>query len=264
MAVAPALPAIGQRDVSKTDRLAESIARERRAGRLVGPLTLVAVVVTLAAVLISARGARDVAGSGTLATFAAHDGAQLTAAALRTTGLLLVLPFMVLWHRLLTTRDPGVSPKALVVGVVATVLIAGNTVAGWLVLDDLAETVVEGRIADERRVLDSSTALDVVRLLDVAARLLFATWLGYVSLRASRVGLLTPSLGIWGLVASVLGTVSPIGDALYIAWLGSVALLVAGYWPGGRPPSWSSGRSEAWVATTEAGADNVRSPMVDR
>jgi hypothetical protein len=221
-----------------------SLQRERRTGLVVGPLTLIAVIVTLAAVLLSARAAHDPSVHGTLRTFAAHERAQLLAVALRVGGLLLTLPFVVVWHRVLRARDDSVSRRVMVIGVVAFVMIGAGTVLGWVALHDASQSYLAGRYRREQAAIDASMLLDVVRGLDIASRVLFAGWLAYSSLRASRVGLLTPFLGMWGLLAAVTGTFLEIGDALYIGWLVSCALLLTGYWPAGRPPSWTSGRPE--------------------
>lgn len=238
--------------------LQHQLDQERRAGRIVGPLTLLSVLLTLSAVVVSARGARDVTGGGSLATFAAHDDAQLLAALLRVGGIALTVPFMIAWHRFILARDETASRAALVLGICSCALIAASTLLGWLTLDDLAGDLAAGRYETEREALAASTALDVIRWLDIGARLVFATWLGYASLRASRVGLLTPSLGIWGVLSALSGTVSPVGDALFIGWLASAGFLFLGVWPGGRPQSWDSGQAESWTASAP---DNVRSRM---
>ena len=149
------------------------------------------------------------------------------------------------------------------IGLVACVTIAAGTALGWVALHDAARSYLEGRYHREQHAIEASGLLDVVRWLDIASRVLFAGWLAYSSLRASRVGLLTPFLGMWGLLAAVTGTFLEIGDALYIGWLASCALLLTGYWPGGRPPSWTSGRAEPWspsVRTEGISHDNDRSP----
>jgi hypothetical protein len=226
------------------------LVHERRAGRLVGSLTMLSVLLTLTAVVISARGARDAGGSGSLATFAKHDQAQLLAALLRVGGIALSVPFMILWHRLIRSRDRTASTVALAVGITSCALIAASTLIGWFALHALADDLSSSRYSSERQALDASTALDLIRWLDISARIVFATWLCYASLRASGVGLLTPSLGIWGVLAALSGTVSPVGDALFIGWLASAGLLLIGVWPGGRPRSWESGKREPWTSTS--------------
>jgi hypothetical protein len=241
------------------------LIRERRLGRVVGALTLAGVAVTLAAVVISARAAHDPEVHGALRAFAAHQDEQLLAVGLRLAGLVLTLPFLALWHRVLRVRDASVSARVLAVGVTACVMIGVSTGLGWTALHDAAQHYRGADLDRQRQVIDANHVLDVVRWLDIGSRVLFAGWLAYSSLRASRVGLLTPFLGMWGLVAAVTGVVLPIGDALYIGWLASCALMLAGYWPGGLPPSWRTGKPEPWNQAPDSRShvdDNVRSRTV--
>lgn len=241
--------------------LAPRLARERQLGQVVGAATFGGVAMTLAAVVISARAAHDPEVHGSLRKFAAHEDGQLLAVALRLTALILTLPFLVFWQRVLRARDASASTNVLVIGIVALVTIGVSTCLGWVALHDAAQSYRGIDLDRQRAVLDASQLLDVVRLLDLASRVSFAAWLAYSSLRASRVGLLTPFLGIWGLAAAVTGLVLPIGDALYIGWLASCALLLVGYWPGGRPRSWTSGQPEPWSERVDGRRDirgNVR------
>lgn len=231
------------------DRAAQ-LRRERRTGRVVGPLALLGLALTLAAVLTSAAAARDIGDQDVLQRFAANRDDQLLAAILRVVALGLTVPLIVFLQQLLTARDPEIPRALVVIGVAASVLIAVGTLLGWIALRDAADAYLRGEHRTERQALDASGLLTAVRWLDIVSRLLFASWLAFVSLRASRVGLISSFLGLWGLLAAVMGTFLEVGDALYIGWAGSVAVLAAGYWPGGRPPSWRTGIAEPWVVAS--------------
>lgn len=237
-----------------SDERDRRLAAERRIGLVVGPLALIAIAMTLTAVVASSAAARDVSGQGTLKIFDANERRQLVAVGLRTGSLVLTIPIVWFLHRLLVARDRSVPRLLLALGVIATVSIAVATVVGWFGLREAATSYVEGAYATESAALDASTTLTVSRWMDIGARLLFASWLAVTSLRASRIGLLTPFLGLWGLLAAVTGTFLPVGDALYIGWLASVALMAVGYWPGGRPPSWRTGVAEPWTPAPGSGA----------
>lgn len=228
------------------DDRSQQLRSERQLGRLVGPLTLLGLALTLAAVLVSAAAARNTGDTETLRQFAANRDDQLVAASLRVAGLLLSLPLVLFLQRILVARDPTVPRGLAIIGLAASLLIAASTMLGWFALRDAADAFVGREYRTEREALDASGLLTAVRWIDIVSRLLFASWLAYASLRASRVGLITSFLGLWGLIAAFSGTFLAIGDALYIGWAGSVALLALGYWPGGRPPSWTSGRPEPW------------------
>lgn len=232
------------------------LLRERRVGRIVGALAFVAIVLTLVSVLASAAAARDPSGNGTLKVFDAHATRQLVAALLRSVSVLATIPIISFFHSVLRARDPAVPRGLLTVGLLASAVIAASTIIGWVGLHHAAVSYVEGgyRGRTEKAALDASSVLTVSRWLDIGSRLLFASWLAMTSLRANRAGLITPFLGTWGLLAAVTGTFLAVGDALYIGWLASVALLSMGYWPGGRPPSWCTGVAEPWTPAPGSGA----------
>lgn len=238
-------------DIGKTtQQLDRRLRREHRVGRVVGALAMVAILLTLISVLASAAAARDPSGAGMLKVFRAHENRQLVAAVVRAVSVFLSIPLIWFLHSVLRARDPGVPPMLLTVGLLASATIAASTIIGWVGLQHAAVSYVDGayRHRTQQAALHASTVLTVSRWLDVGSRLLFASWLAMTSLRANRTGLITPFLGTWGLLAAVTGTFLAVGDALYIGWLASVAMLSMGYWPGGRPRSWTSGFAEPWNA----------------
>jgi hypothetical protein len=78
-------------------------------------------------------------------------------------------------------------------------------------------------------------------VFDVGSRIVFAVWVGVLSIHARRANLLTTFLSYWGIGAAAAMVLLPIGDAMYVGWLASMALLAWGYWPGGLPEGWRSG-----------------------
>lgn len=220
---------------------------ELRAGRIAGALAFLGLLLTFGGVTLSAAAARDPGGAGTLEVFLLEQDRQLIAAILRCLALLLTLPLIFFLQRAMLARDQSTPRHLVTIGMLASVSIAAATLLGWGAVRQAAHSLADGAVTSERAALDATWELAVVRWMDIVSRILFATWLVLASLRASRVGLLTPFLGMWGVVAGVTGTFLAIGDALYIGWVASVAALAAGYWPGGRPPSWSTGRAEPWT-----------------
>lgn len=87
----------------------------------------------------------------------------------------------------------------------------------------------------------------------VATQLATAAAIIWVSLQALRAGLLTRFMGILGSIIGVLFVLPflPFDWALEAIWLGGLALLFAGRWPGGQPPAWLSGRAEPWPSRRE-------------
>ena len=74
-------------------------------------------------------------------------------------------------------------------------------------------------------------------------------------LRARRVGLLSPFMGILGVVAGALivfrGQLPGLATVIQAFWLGALGALVLGRWPGGRGPAWASGRAEPWPTAAQ-------------
>ena len=68
-----------------------------------------------------------------------------------------------------------------------------------------------------------------------------------------RVGLLTRFMGVLGIICGAL-IVLPILSPLPIVqtfWLGAMALLLAGRWPSGLPPAWTTGEAMPWPSSAE-------------
>jgi hypothetical protein len=82
----------------------------------------------------------------------------------------------------------------------------------------------------------------VVAVGELASHIVFGVWVSLLCIWAMRIGLLPRFLAVWGIGAGLGGVLLPMGDALFLSWLGSAALLVLGLWPDGRPPAWAAGR----------------------
>jgi len=70
-------------------------------------------------------------------------------------------------------------------------------------------------------------------------------------LRARRVGLLSPFMGILGVIAGVLFVLPLLPGVpvvLQAFWLGALGSLFLGNWPGGRGPAWETGEPDPWPA----------------
>lgn len=102
--------------------------------------------------------------------------------------------------------------------------------------------------------------LGALELIGRAGTLALAFAFILVAMNAMRAGLLTRFMGILGIFAGVL-LVIPLGNVLATAfgiplggqppvvqwfWLGALAYLLSGRWPGGVPPAWRTGRAEPW------------------
>jgi hypothetical protein len=115
--------------------------------------------------------------------------------------------------------------------------------------------------------LTSGAALPVFQTLDIAAQFALEIGLILISLNAMRVGLLTRFLGYTGMVVGVAGMLligSAPAAAIQVFWLGSIAYLLAGRWPGGEPPAWRTGRAEAWPSAAQVREERTKGAGVKR
>lgn len=237
------------------------IAQERSRGRIAGTIGLLGIVATFVAIALTTKASGDgpqpVTFGGDvgnnadraerLLDYATHDADQAAAAALHAAALLsgIAIGLYLCWA--IRTRNPKLPWYMGVLSVVAPVLLATAAVVGYLALSGAAETfqaLDSGRsVARAKQITEDSGTYQLASVLDVVGRLVFAVWVGLLSREAMKVGLLSVFLGIWGVGAAIALAVGifglTIGEALYVGWIASVAIIALGYWPGGRPEGWT-------------------------
>jgi hypothetical protein len=176
-----------------------------------------------------------------LLAFHASATDQALAVTLRCVGLMLTAAVGIYVYSLVRARRPGLSRWMLWSALAGATLVAGASVFGYVALGHIATEFVSsgGRTtARAHHLIAGSGALHVAAVFDLASRVVLACWIGLASLEMMRVGLLERFLGYWGFGACVALVLLPIGDAMFIGWLGSIGVLALGYWPGGRPEAW--------------------------
>ena len=85
-------------------------------------------------------------------------------------------------------------------------------------------------------------------------------------LRARRVGLLTPFMGILGAIsgALVVFQLAAVSAVVQAFWLGALGALFLGRWPGGRGPAWETGEAEPWPTAAQRRAELAgEAPVAD-
>lgn len=233
------------------------VAAERRLGVPIGALALIALVLLILAVPVGARGApTPVDGADDLNVLLAIDqaeGSQIMALAMRCAGLLLLVPFAWFLFRATRARNPEHYGWVWILGVVGFMITAA---LGWLdflgTRDVARDFLASGARTDTRAdaLLDAAREAGALRFLGFgtfASAIVFGIWVSIASLEASRVGLITRFLGVFGIGAGIATALLPsAGFVLFLGWMGSVALLMVGYWPGGRPPAWDAGVAITW------------------
>jgi hypothetical protein len=98
----------------------------------------------------------------------------------------------------------------------------------------------------------------VVGILGSVAALSIAAAFILLSQNARKAGVLSNFIGIIGIIVGVFLVLGPLlgsvlGPIPIVQWffLGALAALFLGYWPGGRPPAWETGEEEPWPTAQE-------------
>jgi hypothetical protein len=128
----------------------------------------------------------------------------------------------------------------------------------WAVLLALAGGVVLGNVtkasnflSGPRTVAEATTGSGLFafgRIMQLIGSLMLALGLVLVCLNAMRAGMLTRLYGVLGIITGATLIIFPL-PIVQVFWLGALALLCLGAWPGGLPPAWSTGKEEPWPST---------------
>jgi hypothetical protein len=247
----------GELDLAVVPR--ETLEREARRNRPIGALAVLAVIASFAALIIlvgsQTAGTQDTASLRSLQQADSDSGALWGAVGLRSLSLLLTAIVAVHLVSLIAVREQ--TPRMMrILAIGAPILLVVATVASQVTLLDAAHTFVNGGAQTEDRAKDLLTNGADQRLTSVGtifAAICFSVWLGWTSLAAARVGLMTRFMGYFGVGGALASVIVPVaGQGLVIGWLGSVGILLLGWWPGGRGPAWTTGQVAPW----NAGADD--------
>jgi hypothetical protein len=190
-----------------------------------------------------------------------QSGAYLTSALLTGVAALLLGGIFYYLFRAIQARGGGVPQwfVYLVVGAPVVFAIAGAIYA--LQVIDIADEFASGRPirgdAGDDRAQRLSDISWVLVALQTAGTVGVAFLFVMLPLRARRVGLLTPFMGILGAIAGALVVfqLAAVSAVIQAFWLGAIGALFLGRWPGGRGPAWESGEPEPWPSAAQRRGD---------
>ena len=96
--------------------------------------------------------------------------------------------------------------------------------------------------------LTSGGLIAVLPLVEQLGALMLTLGYIFIAMNAMRVGLLPRYLGYIGVAAGalVLFPIVPV-PVVECFWLAALAVLLAGRWPSGMPPAWTSGAAIPWA-----------------
>jgi Domain of unknown function (DUF4386) len=234
---------------------------ERRNGRLAAAAAIasgvfiVAYNVVFQGVVFQDRGSGD---RGVLIAIDEHADAFFVSAFLQS--LNYVALAVVLWYlfRVTRYRRPEAPAWSIWLVYLAPVLLAAGTVIASLDSIDTADQFTssgetQGR-AGERRAEDlTEDVTPASAALLTAGTLAVAFSLVLISLNGMRAGVLTRFLGILGIIVGALHVIPIFGGPLIVQvfWLGALAAIFLGYWPGGRGEAWETGTAVHWPSAAE-------------
>jgi hypothetical protein len=146
-------------------------------------------------------------------------------------------------------------------GAIATIMFTIGTSAEISNFLDGPRTVDRAGDIGDSSVLVTAQLIGIpgTQAIGLASLALGLGWV-VICLNAMRIGLLTRFMGVLGIICGAL-IVLPILSPLPIVqtfWLGAMALLLAGRWPGGLPPAWSTGEATPWPSQQELRAARRR------
>lgn len=186
-----------------------------------------------------------------------QSGGYLASAVLSALAALLLVGVFLYLFRAAVARGAGMPRWFVYLVIAAPVLFAVSTVAGAFGAIDLGDEFAGGRLirgeAGADRARDLGGASPILVGLATAGTVGLAFLFVMLPLRARRVGLLTPFMGILGVIAGVLVVFQLTGVSAVIQafWLGALGLVFVGRWPGGRGPAWESGEAEPWPTAAQ-------------
>jgi Domain of unknown function (DUF4386) len=139
------------------------------------------------------------------------------------------------WVLYLVYLGPALLALAGVIADVDRIAIADDFTASGERTENRAENLLEDRSV-------VGVALGAAGTLGLAFALVL------INMNGLRAGVLSRFIGIIGIIVGVLYVLPLFGGPLVVQifWLGALAAVFLGRWPGGRGPAWESGEEEPW------------------
>ena len=194
----------------------------------------------------------------------ANKAAYVAAGVLQALAVALLAPVLRFLYKVTAYRREQTPGALLSLGTLAPLGLGILAVAGTVTQLGVVDRVVDALplplevaedVAQDERAGGASVAIGIggsIAALTIAAVLIL------LNQNARRAGVLSNFLGIIGIIVGVFLVIGPlIGQVLGPVpivqwfWLGALALLFLGRWPGGRPPAWRTGEEEPWPSAAE-------------
>lgn len=246
----------------------EILERERERARALPTAlaTIAGIVLLIAAIAVGQGGIVGQTTSQILADLPDERDSLLLGAILQAVGMALLAAPLFYLFQAASARSEQMRHALIGITVAGPLFLATAFILQWFAYDAASKDFAEpgagagipvGEFADE--LLRDQVAFDAFQGLTFAGTLGLVVGVVYTSLHAMRVGLLTR---FWGTLGMALGV-----SLLFLGLLGILiffvvlALIIAGWWPGGRSPAWEAGTAVPWpTAGQDQEADDPDRP----
>jgi hypothetical protein len=230
----------------------EILERERSRALPTALATFAGVAMLIVALAVG-QGGTSGSESQVLTDFPEDREDLLVAAILQAAGMtLLVAPLFYLFQAA-SARSEQMRHALIGITIAGPLFLAVAFILEWVAFDQAASVFAEpgggagipvGEYAED--LIRDEATFNAAQGFSFAGTLGLVVGVVYTSLHAMRVGLLTR---FWGTLGMALGV-----SLLFLGLLGvlvfflAIGLLIAGWWPGDRPPAWDEGRAVPWPA----------------
>jgi hypothetical protein len=234
------------------------LERERARAVPTAIATFGGIALLIAAIAVAQGGLSGDSTSEILRDFPDDRGSLLASALLQAAGMVLLVAPLYYLFEAASARSETMRHALIGITIAGPVFLAAAFVLQWFAYDAAASDFMPAGVSDIEDyaddLLNDQVAFDAFQGLTFAGTLGLVVGVVYTSLHAMRVGLLSR---FWGSLGMALGV-----SVLFLGLLGLViffvalGMLIAGLWPGSRPPAWEEGRAVPWPAPGAQPADS--------
>ncbi len=240
---------------------AETIERERRWATPAAILTILAVALFAASLVVLASSFGGEGNAELLREVDEDSGTFLLAYVLRALGAALLVAPLVYLFRAVDARSDRTRSQLIGLMVAGPAFLAAFALFDAFSIIDAApdfadrENLGSGDRADDiaQDTINDAPLRDIAAGFGFAGTLGFAIGLTYTCYHAMQVGLLTR---FWGALGAALGVASIIFFQYTLLWIAYLGLLIGGWTPRGRPPAWAAGEAIPWPTPGEKAAES--------
>lgn len=236
----------------------QEIEDERRRGRTAGIAALLGVLLFVAAMAALAGDFNSADQAEQLRTFDSAKSDLLIQLLMQAAAVCLFIPALVSLFRSIRVRSESMRPGLIGLVIASPILLALSLVVTYFAFKTAADAFLDPSADVDVNSNDDAEDIFYEQFptqlrtgLGLAGSLGLAFTTVYMALHAMRAGLMTR---FWGTLAMALGVGTLLfGSLMLVAYMIVIALLIAAWWPGTRPPAWDAGKAIPWPAPGRPG-----------